>query len=173
EMCQIWSELIHFICTQGAMAPASFDELFAGIAYAEINGYSQVLIDKLERAKQTCLTILESENNYKKAALINTNIHYSCWLLIFSALHYELKERGSSIFQLWKAFQQPVEQGNPVTPSTFIDVTKPYISHELWLNLSSFVRNTESSSRVFFNTLATNQSMQMNNKCAAEFDAKC
>lgn len=116
-------------------------ELFSGIAYAEINGDSKMFLDKLDKAKLTCLNIFEDEKNYRKVALTNTKIHYSCGLLLFYALNNELETRESSIFELWEEFNSAVEKGSSATPATFIEVIKSFISRESWINLSEFVTN--------------------------------
>lgn len=132
-------------------------EFFAGITYQEILDDPKLFLDKLEKAQLNCLNILENENNYRKAVLTNTKIHYSCGLLLFDVLNDELKARKSNIFELWMAFNSAVENGGSVTSSTFIEVAKPFVSYELWLNLSQFIKNPEFNSKVFFQNLIDNK----------------
>jgi len=143
-------------------------ELFAGIAYTKISGDTNLFIKKLDDAKQTCLNILENEKNYKKAALTNPKVHYSCGLLLFYALNTDLKEHNNSIFELWDSFDTSVKQGNSASSSTFIEIAKPYISHGLWSKLSNFVLMPEFNSKAFFQNIATNKSIQPTANAAAD-----
>lgn len=132
-------------------------ELFAGIAYTEINGSDRLLQNKVENAKADCLRTVATESNYQKLALANSRVHYSCGLLIVDAINQELKQRGSDIFKLWQVFNDAVAKGKPATATTFVEVSKPLLSENSFLKLAAFVKNDDVDAHQFFQELATQQ----------------
>jgi len=135
-------------------------ELFAGIAYAEINGSAQLFQSKLFQSKLAtatadCLRSVATQPNYHQVALANTRVHYSCGLLIVTALHHELTQRDSDIFQLWQAFNHAVAKGKPATATTFAEVSKPLLSEASFLKLTAFAHNAEINAQQYLQDLAT------------------
>ncbi|WP_462152434.1 hypothetical protein [Pseudoalteromonas xiamenensis] len=143
-------------------------ELFAGISYSEIHGNYEIFLSKMEKAKENCLSSFGTETNYRNVALKSTKIHYSCGLLLFDALNNELQKRNSDVFLLWKAFNSAVNEGKPATTSTFVEVSKSFVSHTSWLTLLDFVTKSEFNSSQFFQQIATNKSIQPTANASAD-----
>ncbi|WP_287831062.1 hypothetical protein [Idiomarina sp.] len=143
-------------------------ELFASISYSEIHGNHKIYLSKMEKAKENCLSSFGTETNYRKVALTNSKVHYSCGLLIFDTLNNELDERNSNVFLLWKAFNSAVAKGKPATAETFVEVIKSFVSHTSWLTLKDFVANAEFNSSQFFQQIATNKSIQPTTNASAD-----
>lgn len=143
-------------------------ELFAGIAYSEIYGNHKFFLSKIDKAKENCLSSFGTETSYRSVALKSSKVHYSCGLLIFDAWNNELQERNNDIFVLWKAFNSAVEKGKPATAASFVEVSKPFVSHVFWLTLSDFVTNPEFDSRRFFQQIATNKSIHPTANASAD-----
>jgi hypothetical protein len=134
-------------------------ELFAAIAYTEINGSAQLFQSKLFQSKLTtakadCLRSLATQQSYHQVALANPRVHYSCGLLIVTALHQELTKRGSDIFQLWQAFNHAVAKGKPATATTFAEVSKTLLSEASYLKLAAFANYDEINAQQYFEELA-------------------
>jgi len=136
-------------------------ELFAGILYVELNTDTKIFLKKIDSAQETCLKLLEREKSYRKVALTNPNVHYSCGLLIFNAINNELQAMDNNIFMLWKKFNIAVEKGKPVTSITFVEVIKPFVSDDFWISLSNFVNDPEFDASKFFQQLASNKSLSL------------
>lgn len=132
-------------------------ELFAGIAYTEIYGSGLLLQQKVENAKADCLRSVATERNYHNIAVANPRVHYSCGLLIVNAINQELAQRGSDIFQLWRAFNDAVAQGKPASATTFVNVSKPFLSETSFLKLAAFANKEDVDARQYFQALGTQQ----------------
>ena len=132
-------------------------ELFAGIAYTQMNGSDQLLRSKVTKAREHCLQSMTTERNYQQVALANSRVHYTCGLLIVDALNQELLLRGSDIFQLWQAFNDAVAKGKPATATTFAEVSKPLLSETSYLKLAAFVKNDGVDAHRYFQDLVFQQ----------------
>lgn len=134
-------------------------ELFAAIAYSEINDSAQLFQSKLFQsklatAKADCLRSVATQPSYHQVASANPRVHYSCGLLLLTALHQELTQRGGDIFQLWQAYNHAIAKGKPATATTFAEVSKPLLSEASYLKLVAFTKNDEINAQQYFEELA-------------------
>ncbi len=81
-------------------------EYLAGVASAEVQQNRQILQDKLTVAGKSCVAGLEKDHNYAKAAAANSQLHYSCGLLLNHAINVQLQQAAQpiSLFRLWSLF---------------------------------------------------------------------
>ena len=134
-------------------------ELFAAIAYSEINDSAQLFQSKLFQsklatAKADCLRSVATQPSYHQVAFANPRVHYSCGLLLVTALHQELTQRGGDIFQLWQAYNHAIAKGKPATATTFAEVSKPLLSEASYLKLVAFTKNDGINAQQYFEALA-------------------
>ncbi len=122
-------------------------EFFAG--QASVQG---VLQGKLENAKEQCVAGLTKEPNYIRASKRDFKLHYSCGLILMTAINTELTKanRGADLFTLWQRFNQRVVEGQTASASTFIAVLSPYLPEEMNDFLRHFSSHEEFSSVAFF-----------------------
>lgn len=115
-------------------------EYLAGVASAEVQQNTHILQDKLKEAGKDCVAGLEKEHNYAKAATANSQLHYSCGLLLNHAIDLQLQkaEQPISFFRLWSLFNTVVQAGKKPQAYVFLDVLKPHVTKDFWLQLSAF-----------------------------------
>lgn len=135
-------------------------EYLAGVASAEVQQNRQILQDKLTEAGKDCVAGLEKEHNYAKAAAVNTQLHYSCGLLLNHALNLQLQkaEQPISMFGLWSLFNVAVQAGQSPQASVFLDVLQPYVKEDFWLQLKALSSQDHFDAHAFMRQLqAENQ----------------
>lgn len=115
-------------------------EYLAGVASAEVQQNRHMLQDKLTDAGKSCVAGLEKEHNYAKAAAANSQLHYSCGLLLNHAINVQLQQVAQpiSFFRLWSLFNTAVRAGQRPQASVFLDVLQPYVNKDFWLQLKAF-----------------------------------
>ena len=132
-------------------------EYLAGVASAEVQQNKQVLQDKLTEAGEDCVAGLEKEHNYAKAAAANSQLHYSCGLLLNHAIHLQLQkaEQPISLFRLWSLFNTAVQAGQKPQASVFLDVLQPYVTKDFWLQLKALSSQDSFDAHKFMQQLQT------------------
>lgn len=128
-------------------------ELFSALAYTAISADKALLPKKLKIVQQACLDALAKDPRYSSQAQTNPNVHYSCGMVLFHAIHQDLTAHGHDVFTQWLAFNAAVEQGKPATPATFLAVVKTALSADLYSQLAEFVNNPEFDAKAFFQRL--------------------
>lgn len=128
-------------------------ELFSALAYTAISADKALLPKKLKIVQQSCLDALATDPRYSSQAQTNPNVHYSCGMVLFHAIHQDLTAHGHDVFTQWLAFNAAVEQGKPATPTTFLAVVKTALSADLYSQLAEFVNNPEFDAKAFFQRL--------------------
>lgn len=115
-------------------------EYLAGVASAEVQQNRHMLQDKLTVAGKSCVAGLEKDHNYAKAAAANSQLHYSCGLLLNHAINVQLQQAAQpiSLFRLWSLFNTAVQAGQRPQASVFLDVLQPYVKKDFWLQLKAF-----------------------------------
>lgn len=115
-------------------------EYMAGLASAAVQKNEQILQNKLATAGKQCVTGLEKQRSYAKAAAANTELHYSCGLVLNHAIAMQLQKAKQpiSFFSLWTLFDAVVQSGQTAQAAVFLDVLKPHVTKEFWLQLSKF-----------------------------------
>jgi len=132
-------------------------EYMAGVASAAVQKNEQILQKKLATAGKQCVAGLEKQRSYAKAAAANTQLHYSCGLVLNHAISMQLQkaEQPISLFELWSLFNAVVQSGQTAQAAVFLDVLKPHVTKEFWLQLSEF------SSQENFDAYAFMQQLQV------------
>jgi uncharacterized membrane protein YfbV (UPF0208 family) len=115
-------------------------EYMAGLASAAVQKNEQILQKKLAIAGKQCVAGLEKQRSYAKAAAANTQLHYSCGLVLNHAISMQLQkaEQPISLFELWSLFNAVVKSGQTAQAAVFLDVLKPHVTKEFWLQLNEF-----------------------------------
>jgi hypothetical protein len=130
-------------------------ELFSALAYTAISADKALLPKKLKIVQQACLDALATDPRYSSQAQTNPNVHYSCGMVLFHAIHQDLTAQGHDVFTQWLAFNAAVEQGKPATPATFLAVVSPALSADFSKQLSEFIQNPQFDAKKFFQQLGT------------------
>lgn len=128
-------------------------ELFAALAYTAISADQALLPKKLKIVQQACLDALAKDPRYSSQAQTNPNVHYSCGMVLFHAIHQDLTAQGHDVFTQWQAFNAAVEQGKPATPATFLAVVAPVLSAGFAAQLTEFVHHPDFDAAQFFQQL--------------------
>ena len=65
---------------------------------------------------------------------------YSCGLVLNHAISMQLRkaEQPISLFELWSLFNAVVQSGQTAQAAVFLDVLKPHVTKEFWLQLNEF-----------------------------------
>lgn len=115
-------------------------EYMAGLASAAVQKNEQILQKKLAIAGKQCVAGLEKQRSYAKAAAANTQLHYICGLVLNHAISMQLQkaEQPISLFELWSLFNAVVQSGQTAQAAVFLDVLKPHVTKEFWLQLNEF-----------------------------------
>jgi hypothetical protein len=115
-------------------------EYLSGLATTEVQQNKQMLQQKLTDAGQHCVAGLEKQRHYTKAAAANTQLHYSCGLLLNHAIDQQLRQVDPEMtfFRLWSLFNAQVQAGQTAQAATYLTVLKAYVSAEFWQQLHLF-----------------------------------
>lgn len=115
-------------------------EYLSGLATTEVQQNKQMLQQKLTDAGQHCVAGLEKQRHYTKAAAANTQLHYSCGLLLNHAIDQQLRQVDPEMtfFRLWSLFNAQVQAGQTAQAATYLTVLKAYVSAEFWQHLHLF-----------------------------------
>ncbi|WP_233081022.1 hypothetical protein [Rheinheimera soli] len=126
--------------SQDAWVHEGAAEYLAGLATTAVQQNKQMLQQKLTDAGQHCAAGLEKQRNYAKAAAANSQLHYSCGLLLNHAIDQQLQQVDPqmSFFRLWALFNTLVQDGQTAQASTYLTVLKAYVSAEFWQQLHLF-----------------------------------
>lgn len=128
-------------------------ELFAGIA-----SEPQYLKTRTKKAKRKCASGLKKANTYSQAVIRRPLLHYSCGLLLMSAINDDLQAKGEkSIFELWMMFNRAVTNGAPANAKTFISTIKSHLSRPLGNFLAQFIANDQLDLHAFSRASKHNQ----------------
>lgn len=145
-------------------------EYLAGVASTEVQQNRLILQDKLTEAGKDCVEGLEKEHNYAKAAAANSQLHYSCGLLLNHAINLQLQkaEQPISMFGLWSLFNSRVQASQSPQASVFLDVLQPYVTKDFWLQLRAFSSQEHFDAHAFMQQLLeVNQSLLLKTGAAA------
>lgn len=145
-------------------------DYMAGLASASVQNNPDILQSKVSAAAEECISGLEKQQSYGKAASANPRLHYSCGLLLNHAISAELQKavQPLSLFKLWSLFNNKVEAGLPAQAEVFLDVLKPYVSAAFWLQLSGFAHQQNFNANSFMQQLQQLSVTPAKSEAAAE-----
>lgn len=110
-------------------------DFMAGFALAEIHPEGEaIMAAKLADAKEQCLVGLRQEPDFNAALAGDFKLHYSCGMVIHSAINESLQQTGKmeNLLDLWAAFDRRVSEGSEASGRTYLALAKPSIDKELF-----------------------------------------
>ncbi len=95
--------------------------------------------DKLVQAKLRCRQGLQGFNDYAQASQRNSQLHYSCGVVLMNAINADLLATSDkTLFDVWKAFNASVMAGATPSAQSFVATLRPYLSAPMQARIEDF-----------------------------------